>query len=90
MSLIGGLTATAASPAWAQEDSSSSTTPVPSAEEDPDIIPRPDSGREPEEAGDRGGALQLGLLALLLVGVGAIVALVVRDSRRATSRTSRR
>lgn len=36
-----------------------------------DIIPRPNTGRAPEDPGDRGGWLQLGLLALIL----AVVAL---------------
>jgi hypothetical protein len=47
------------------------------------IIPRPNSGAEPTEAGDRGGALQVAVLVAIVVGVGVIVALVVRESRRA-------
>jgi hypothetical protein len=53
-------------------------TPVP----EQDIIPRPDSGQSPEEAGDRGGALQLAVLGGILAGVGLIVFLAVRESRR--------
>lgn len=49
----------------------------------PGIIPEPGSGAEPDEAGDRGGALQIAVFVLLVAGVGAIVALVVRSSRRA-------
>lgn len=48
----------------------------------PAIIPQPNSGEEPEEAGDRGGWAQLTLLGLLvvtLVGIGFVVA---RGSRR--------
>ncbi len=48
-----------------------------------DIIPRPNSGSAPQEAGDRGGALQLGLLALLVVAIGGTVLVLVRQSRRA-------
>ncbi|MDE0803604.1 MAG: hypothetical protein OSA99_09805 [Acidimicrobiales bacterium] len=47
------------------------------------IIPRPDSGTEPEDAGDRGGALQTVLFVVMLGGVVVIAGLVVRESRRA-------
>lgn len=47
-----------------------------------DIIPKPNSGREPTEAGDRGGALQALVFALIVVGVGVIVAMIVREARR--------
>jgi hypothetical protein len=49
----------------------------------PHIIPRPNSGAEPTEAGDRGGALQVAVFVIILAGVGGITALAVRDSRRA-------
>jgi hypothetical protein len=49
----------------------------------PHIIPRPNEGHEPVDAGDRGGALQLGLLALLVVAVGGGAAYVVHQSRAA-------
>jgi hypothetical protein len=58
--------------------SSSTTIAVPSQ----DIIPQPNSGAPPQEAGDRGGALQLGLLALVVVAVGGAVAGLVRQSKR--------
>ncbi len=47
------------------------------------IIPRPGSGVEPEDAGDRGGTLQTVLFVIVVGGVVLIVALVVRESRRA-------
>jgi hypothetical protein len=47
-----------------------------------DIIPQPNSGRSPEEAGDRGGALQVLVFVAILVGVAAIVGMIVRESRR--------
>jgi hypothetical protein len=53
-----------------------------------DIVPQPNSGREPDEAGDRGGALQVLVLALMLGGVGGIVALAARDVRRTRARRS--
>jgi hypothetical protein len=61
------------------DGTTTSTVPVPVDE----IIPQPNSGAEPTEAGDRGGALQLAVLVAIVVGVGVIVALVVRESRRA-------
>ena len=72
------------------------SVPIPAAAQDPgattsitsgaptqDIVPELNSGEEPSEAGDRGGALQLGLLALVLLVIGGAVALLVRQSRRA-------
>jgi hypothetical protein len=53
----------------------------------PDIVPEPNSGHEPTEAGDRGGALQLLLLGLVVVAVGGAVVHLSRQSRRARSRT---
>ncbi|MBN2624618.1 MAG: hypothetical protein JXA83_14665 [Acidimicrobiales bacterium] len=47
-----------------------------------DIIPKPNSGRHPAEAGDRGGALQVLVLGLIVAGVGGIAAMVMRESRR--------
>jgi hypothetical protein len=67
------------------DDTSADTTddtPVPAQ----DIIPEPDSGRPPEDAGDRGGALQGVVFVLILVGVGGITAIVVRESRRSRQR----
>lgn len=49
----------------------------------PDIIPRPNSGESPSEAGDRGGALQLLVLGLVVVGIGGAATHLVRQSRRA-------
>jgi hypothetical protein len=63
------------------------TTTSPTFGENPDapgqhIIPRPNSGTEPEDAGDRGGALQLAVLGAIVVGVSVVVTLAVRESRR--------
>ena len=79
----GALTAladAAADARAAQGDDAPATTaePVP----DQDIIPRPNSGREPTEAGDRGGVLQALVLVLIVAGVGGIAAIAVRDARR--------
>jgi uncharacterized membrane protein len=59
-------------------------TPVPAQ----DIIPEPNSGRAPDDAGDRGGVLQGVVFLLILVGVGGVVALAVRESRRNRSRSA--
>jgi hypothetical protein len=60
------------------DDGSGADEPVPGG----DIIPEPNSGREPTEAGDRGGALQVLVLGVIVAGVGGITALAVRESRR--------
>ena len=56
------------------------TTPQPAP--GADIIPKPNSGRPPTEAGDRGGALQILVFVLIVTGVGGIATAVVRESRR--------
>lgn len=64
----------------------SSTTAAPTTTDQVptnDIVPKPNSGAPPNEAGDRGGALQLGLLGLVVVVIAAVVAMLVRQSRRA-------
>jgi len=45
------------------------------------IVPKPNSGKAPEEAGDRGGALQLMLPALLVVAIGGGTWHLVRQAR---------
>jgi hypothetical protein len=47
------------------------------------MIPRPNSGREPESPGDRGGWLQLTVMAVMVGGLVVIGGLVVRESRKA-------
>jgi hypothetical protein len=55
----------------------------PEPQEGDSIIPDPNSGQAPTEAGDRGGALQVLVFVLIIAGVGGIAAKVVRDARRA-------
>lgn len=75
--LVLALTMTAAG---AQEPGVTTSLPqVPNQE----IVPQPNSGTAPGEAGDRGGALQLTVLGLVVVGVGGAVVVVVRQARRA-------
>lgn len=71
--------AAVAAPTAAQEPTTASTTVAVPPQ---DIIPRPNSGSEPQEAGDRGGALQLGLLALVVTAIGGTVLVLVHRSRR--------
>lgn len=68
--------------ASAQAEGDTTSTTFPYVEGD-GIIPRPNSGVAPEDAGDRGGALQTVVFVLVLAGVGVIGALVVRESRKA-------
>jgi hypothetical protein len=66
--------------------STTDDTPVPAQ----DIIPEPNSGRAPDDAGDRGGVLQGVVFLFIVVGVGGMVTLVVRESRRSRSRSAER
>lgn len=69
------------------------TGPVADAQTVPDqvptqeIIPEPDAGHAPEEAGDRGGSLQLLVLVLVVAGIGGVAFHVTRQSRRARTAT---
>jgi hypothetical protein len=67
--------------AGAQEGTTTTIPELPA----PHIIPEPNSGHAPEDAGDRGGALQVTLLVVVVAAVGGGVALVVHQSRRARS-----
>ncbi len=76
-------------PAMAQDTPTSTTATTIVVQPVPDIVPRPNSGSSPTEAGDRGGALQLGILALVVAVIGGAVANLVRHSRRSRSTTNR-
>lgn len=65
-------------PAGAQDDTSTTEAP-----ESPGIIPEPNSGSEPEDAGDRGGGLQTLVFVIVVAGVGVMGWLIVRESRKA-------
>ena len=67
-------------------DENPDENPPPGAVEQ-DIIPRPNSGEEPTEAGDRGGALQILVFVALVAGLGTIALLATRDVRRSRTRT---
>jgi hypothetical protein len=46
------------------------------------VIPKPNSGSAPEQAGDRGGALQLGLFGVLVLALAFIGAVIIRSTMR--------
>jgi hypothetical protein len=88
LALVIATTVVAAAPApvgAGQPDPGDPTTEIEPAPGD-DIIPLPDSGTEPEEAGDRGGALQVAVFVAIVAGLAAIVALARRDVRRSRAR----
>lgn len=43
------------------------------------FLPRPDCGKKPEDAGERGGALQYATFAAMLGGIGVIATVVGRN-----------
>jgi hypothetical protein len=55
-------------------------------DETPGIIPAPNSGVEPADAGKRGGAYQSVLFIVVCTGIAVVFALAVRDSRKARRR----
>jgi len=54
--------------------------------ERPGIIPQPNEGHAPTDAGEPGGWEQVALFFALVAGLAVIVALVVRSTRRAAGR----
>ncbi|MFP5321038.1 MAG: hypothetical protein ACLGIC_04240 [Acidimicrobiia bacterium] len=73
------LVAVPPSPVRAADDTTT-TEPLPGGE----IIPEPGSGREPEDAGDRGGGLQTVLfvgIVVVVVGAGAYLVVQSRKAR---------
>ena len=74
-----------AAPAASQSDSDGDAPQLEIRETQPDgggIIPKPNSGRPPESATDRGGALQLALLGLIVVFPIVAIVSVRRQIRR--------
>jgi hypothetical protein len=63
-----------AAAAWAQDGSGQVPTQ--------DIIPEPDSGASPDDAGDRGGGLQLLVLGIVLLAVAGGGWHIARQARR--------
>jgi hypothetical protein len=71
----------AAGPARVGDDPDSSTTTL-FDDGDQRMIPRPNSGHAPEDAGDRGGALQIAVLVLIVVGVSVVGVQIFRQTRQ--------
>jgi DMSO reductase anchor subunit len=67
-----------------QPDATTDDTPVPEQR----IIPLPNTGHEPTDAGDPGGSLQIVVFVALVVGVSSIAALARRDIRKARRRAA--
>lgn len=81
--LVLGLAIVTPAPTVAQDDGDPE---APAGE----IIPEPNSGEAPEEAGDRGGALQLALLGTVTLAVACIAVYLVGRSRPAREARARR
>ena len=58
--------------AQSTETTSSTTTTLPVDQDDRSVIPAPNSGREPAEAGDRGGWMQLTVFGIMAAGSAVI------------------
>jgi len=71
--------------ASAQQGATTTTLPVGRGDIG-DIIPKPNSGHEPEHPGDRGGWQQITLFFLLIAALATITGLVWWSSRRARRR----
>ena len=56
--------------------------PPPSEQRAPTIIPKPNEGTAPDDAGDRGGALQLLVLGFVVAGVGGAALHLTLQARR--------
>jgi hypothetical protein len=73
--------------AHAQTATTSTTTTVAMTDDDQagqtkSVIPKPNSGSVPQQAGDRGGALQLGLFGVLVLALAFIGAVIIRSTMR--------
>lgn len=81
------LVAVSAEPSVAAQDDrpEETTTTTTQPPRDDSVIIKPDSGRPPEDAGDRGGALQVGLFLAIVAGIGGVATMAVRESRRRRS-----
>ncbi|MGY6502098.1 MAG: hypothetical protein ACXIVQ_14540 [Acidimicrobiales bacterium] len=87
-----GLAVSGASQVTAQVDDTDTTVaPEESETQLPtgNILPRPNTGRAPDSPNDPGGWQQYMVFGLIFAGLGVIVALVVRDSRKAKGSATR-
>lgn len=67
------------------DDDKPSTAPATTGTEEmasPAIIPKPDSGKAPEDPGDRGGWAQLAILGVIVATLGGMGFALARGTRR--------
>ena len=84
------LLGVAGAPAGAQDTTTTSVAQVGDDDDVPTTLPEelgnivgsPDPGPEPEDAGDRGGWAQLGLLGVLVLVVGLVLRHLFRSANR--------
>ena len=62
------------------QDPPSPTLPNPT--KGPSIIPRPNSGRDPQFEGERGTASQYAVMGAVFGGIAVMLVLAIRESRR--------
>jgi hypothetical protein len=71
------------------EDTTTTTTPIRDSDTGlNDIVPQPNSGEAPDDPSDRGGWQQYLVFGLIIGGMAVIVAIVMRQSRRARAAQS--
>ena len=76
-------------PAAAQDDTENPVTISEADQPVGGIIVKPNSGAPPQDAGDRGGALQVTLFALIVAFAGVAFFSIRRSSRRALATQGR-
>ena len=74
-------------PVFAEEDTGSDGIKVFQSDDGNSIIPKPGSGTPPSSAADRGGALQLTLLGLLILFPIIAILSVRRQGRKSLGKT---
>jgi hypothetical protein len=79
LALAGALTV---GPGPAVEATAQTTTTLPVDQGDRSVIPAPNSGREPEESGDRGGWAQLTVFGIMAAGSAVIFGRVLWAARQ--------
>jgi hypothetical protein len=90
LSRAAGAQTTASTPVTVQATNRVATSvPVGSQSVTPDIIPMPNSGQAPRDAGERGGWMQEALFFSICGAIAGLGGLAWRDSRRKRRRQGR-
>lgn len=83
VAVAGALGAASPADASSADDSSPTTSVAWRVERDPSecigFLPKPDCGYEPQDAGERGGALQVTLFFVMVGAVGVVGSVIVRN-----------